>query len=169
MPTTQAHHRCARPPKGNPQLAALLPTRHDSARCPLLHDKDDQIATDTRCTFHKALATRFGLHLADPCLQPHHVAHLTPLVLGSTRSRSQLQCGNTLLNPRSPHVGICTSSTWDTRSTPVPTTYLVLLHVCSCGLLRAFSQHSYASLTGLLFQVSDVFTIMLGSRSSSCP
>ena len=32
----------------------------------------------------------------------------------------------------------------------------------------SFSQHSHRSLTGLLFQVSDVFTIMLGSRSSSC-
>ena len=48
------------------------------------------------------------------------------------------------------------------------TTYLVLLHLCSCGLLRTFSQHSHRSLTGLLFQVSDVFTIMLGSRSPSC-
>ena len=35
------------------------------------------------------------------------------------------------------------------------TTYLAPLHLCSCG-------------TGLLFQVSDVFTIMLGTRSSSC-
>ena len=76
---------------GSLQLAALLPARHDSARCPLLPDKDDQIATDPHCTFHKALATRFGLHLADPRLQPHHVAHLTLLVLDSTSSRSQLQ------------------------------------------------------------------------------
>ena len=69
-------------------------------------------------------------------------------------------------------MGICTSSACDTRSTPASerfmTTYLVLLHLCSCGLLRTFSQHSHRSLTGLLFQVSDVFTIMLGSRSSSC-
>ena len=48
------------------------------------------------------------------------------------------------------------------------TTYLVFLHLCSFGLLRTFSQHSHRSLTGLPFQVSDVFTVMFGSRSSSC-
>ena len=66
-------------------------------------------------------------------------------------------------------MGICASSACDARSTPAPvrlmTTYLVLLHLCNCRLLRTFSQHSHRSLT---FQVSDVFTIMLGSRSSSC-
>ena len=68
-------------------------------------------------------------------------------------------------------MGICASSASDTSSTPAPvwimTTCLMLLHLCSCGLLRTFSQHSHRSLTGLLFQVSDVFTIMFGSRSSS--
>ena len=80
--------------------------------------------------------------------------------------------GNTLLNPWSPHLGFSASSACDARSAPASvrlmTTYLVLLHLCSCGLLRTFSQHSHKSLTGLLFQVSDIFTIMLGSRSSSC-
>ena len=80
--------------------------------------------------------------------------------------------GTPFSTPWSPHMGICASSSCDTRSTPAPerfmTTYLVLLHLCSCELLRTFSQHSHKSLTGLLFHVSDIFTIMLGSRSSSC-
>ena len=69
-------------------------------------------------------------------------------------------------------MGIRTSSACNTRSTPASvrfvTTNLMLLHLCSCGLLKTFSQHSHSSLTGLLFQISDIFTIMLGSRSSSC-
>ena len=78
--------------------------------------------------------------------------------------------GNTLLKPWSPHMGICASSACDTRSTPAPvrltTTDLVLFHLCSFGLLWSPPQHSRKSLTGPLFQVSDVFSIMLGSRSS---
>ena len=70
-------------------------------------------------------------------------------------------------------MGICTSSACDTRATPASvrlmTTFLVLLHLCSCGLLRTFLQHCHRALTGLLLQVSDIFTIKLGSRSSSCP
>ena len=59
-------------------------------------------------------------------------------------------------------------ATHDTTPVRLVTTDLVLLHLCSCGLLWSFSQHSHRSLTGLLLQISDVFTIMLGSRSSSC-
>ena len=91
VPTTQVDHHYAQPPGGSLQLASLLPKLHDSAHCHLLSDKDDQRSTDPHCTFRKALATRFGLHLVDPRLRPRRVMHLTLPVLGSTSSRSQLQ------------------------------------------------------------------------------
>ena len=127
-----------------------------------LSDKNDQRSTDPHCTFNKALATKFGLHLADPRLRHRRVMHLTKAVVHSYDR-------NSFLNSKSPHMGISTSSACNTLSTPasvrIVTANFMLLHLCNCRLFRTFLKHSHKSLMGLLLQSPTSSSSCLGAAA----